>query len=260
MCLLMRMFTRCSFVLSILLFSAGGFAVSHTPCQLTVRVESDQQSRAAGSHNETRLSQHFYAALRTLLQKANCQLTEVPLPAARAIKMLEDGELSVMVGMSQTTARSKHYYFIGPHHHERMVAVGQSRLAPVVSNLADLLQVPGAISVTEGAYYGEQWQQQLQQDPHLQSRLFYASGNQQKLAMLASGRVIASLEDEAMVDELLQQGELSEGYSKLFVVHENPVYFAFSRAALPEEQYQQLQLLWQQMQHTGEANATRQTH
>ncbi|WP_166839817.1 substrate-binding periplasmic protein [Rheinheimera pleomorphica] len=249
--------TETAILLLILLFAMPA-AAQQSACQLSVRVESEQQSTAAGSHNATATSRQSYALLEALLAKAGCQLKRLSLPAGRAVKMLEDGSVSIMVGMSETPERAQFSYFIGPHHIERMVVVGRQELQHSVNDVFQLLSRPGLISVTEGAYYGPQWQQLLQQDPSLNLRLFYASGNQQKLAMLASDRVVATLEDEAIIDELLLHPDLAQRYVKLFVVHENPVYFAVSRNAVSNELYQELAVHWQQMRQSGEVEQIRQ--
>lgn len=244
---------KMSGLLSLLFFfSSCGFAEATATCQFSVRVESERQHNAAGSHSDTQVSQQFYALLDRLLQKVNCTAQPIALPAGRAMKMLEDGQLDIMVGMSETAERQRHSYFVGPHHYERMVVLGRRSIADSVTTFPQLLEVEGAISIAEGAYYGPQWQQLLQDNPQLQQRLFAASGNQQKLAMLVSGRVIASLEDEAVVDELLRQEELSMQYRKLFVFHDNPVYFSFSRQAIDDALYLQLQQQWQLMMSSGE--------
>ena len=216
-------------------------------CLLSVRIEPEQQSTAAVIHNRTALSMQSYQLLQQLMNKVGCKLNPVSLPSGRAIRMLEDGELAIMVGMSKTDARSQYSYFIGPHHTERMFAVGLREFKENVADLTQLLKQDGVISVTEGAYYGEEWGRLLQEDATLYPRLFFASGNQQKLAMLASGRVIASLEDEEIIDEFLLDEELARRYSKLFLLNENPVYFAFSRKAISEERYLRLEQLWLQL-------------
>lgn len=253
----MRLVLIASLLIYMLLLSKTAGAEA-SDCQLSVRVESEQQSTVAGSHNATLTSRQSYALLDALVAKVSCQLKPLALPAGRAIKMLEDGSLSVMVGMSETTERSQFSFFVGPHHIERMMVVGRAQLQHKVTDLYQLLNSPGLISVTEGAYYGPQWHKVLLHNPALQNRLFYASGNQQKLAMLASDRVVASFEDELIIDEMLQQAELSQRYVKLFVLHENPVYFAFSRRAISPELLQQLQYHWQQMLQSGEVDKVRQ--
>jgi polar amino acid transport system substrate-binding protein len=240
-------------LLIMLLFSCESISANEPHCQFSVRIESETQSSAAGLHADIWLSLQSYALLQRLAQKVNCVIQPVSLPAGRAIKMLEAGELDVMVAMSETAERGQYSYFVGPHHVERMVVVGHRDIAHKVNSLSQLLRLNGAISVTEGGYYGPDWQKMLQADPQLVGRLFYASGNQQKLAMLASGRVIASLEDEMIVDELLQQPELATHYVKLFVLHENPVYFAFSRRTITPAMQLQLQQTWLQMVQSNEA-------
>ncbi|WP_372627019.1 substrate-binding periplasmic protein [Arsukibacterium sp.] len=239
---------------ALLLLSIGALAEPEAPCQLTVRVESEQQHSAAGSFNETQVSQQFNMLLSTLVSKINCTLQFVDLPAGRAMKMLEDGQLDIMVGMSETEDRARYSYFIGPHHTERMVVVASQRVPDTVQSLQQLVELNGAISVADGGYYGPLWQQLLDDNPALLSRIFAAAGNQQKLAMLVSGRVMASLEDEATVDELLEQNDLQHTYRKLFVIHENPVYFAFSRKTIDNIVYKQLQDAWQLMLSSGEVS------
>ena len=168
--------------------------------------------------------------------------------------MLEDGQLDIMVGMSETDERARYSYFVGPHHSERMVVVASQRVPDTVKNLHQLVAIDGTISVAEGGYYGPLWQQLLEDNPALLPRIFAAAGNQQKLAMLVSGRVMASLEDEAIVDELLKQNDLQKLYRKLFVIHENPVYFAFSRKSIDSTFVKQLQQHWQLMLSTGEVS------
>ena len=255
---LVRVFFTLQILMNAWHVNAQQDVVQHASCQLSVRVESEQQSIAAGSHNNSQLSQHSYQLLSALLATLPCQMNTVALPAGRAIKMLEEGSLAVMIAMSETPERAQYSYFVGPHHIERMVAVGRRDLEHRVTDLFQLLSMRGLISVTEGAYYGPQWQQLLQQDALIDQRIFYASVNQQKLAMLASDRVIASLEDEVIVDELLRQGDMASRYVKLFVLHENPVYFAFSRNAISKDIYQQLQLNWQHMLDSGEVDKIRQ--
>ncbi|SNY50969.1 ABC-type amino acid transport substrate-binding protein [Arsukibacterium tuosuense] len=245
-------------ITALLLFSGALLAEPLAPCQFSVRVESERQNDAAGSHNDTRVSQQFYTLLDSLAAKVNCTVRPIALPAGRAIKMLEQGELDVMVGMSETAERARFSFFVGPHHSERMVVVASRRIADSVTDLKQLLALDGFISITEGAYYGPEWQQLLLDNPALQARLFAASGNQQKLAMLVSGRVMASLEDEAIVDELLKRDDLSSQYRKLFVIHDNPVYFAFSRQSVNQVLLLQLQQQWQLMQASGEVERIRQ--
>ena len=243
----------------LLLISPVTLAEPVSLCKLTVRVESEQQHAAVGSFNNTQVSQQYYALLNTLVSKINCTLQLVDLPAGRAMKMLEDGQLDIMVGMSETDERASYSYFVGPHHIERMVVVASERVPDSVKSLQQLVELDGAISVADGAYYGPLWQQLLQDNPALIPRIFAAAGNQQKLAMLVSGRVMASLEDEATVDELLEQNDLQHAYRKLFVIHNNPVYFAFSRKSIDNAMYLQLQQQWQLMLASGEVNRLKQT-
>ena len=61
-----------SCLLLLLLCSLTALA-QQSACVLSVRLESEQQSTAAGLHNNTRISRQSYALLSALLDKAGCQ-------------------------------------------------------------------------------------------------------------------------------------------------------------------------------------------
>ena len=224
-------------------------------CQFTVRAESEQNNSNFISHNTNQLSRQSYALLDALAAKVSCKIIPQPIPFSRSLKMLEAGTLSVISGMSKTAEREKFSYFIGPYHNERIVVVGNNELKGIVTNLGQILKLNVPISVTQGAFYGAQWERALDTDPTLKTRIAYLAENQQKFSMLMSNRVAMSLEDERVVDELLGQDSFKKRLAKLFVLHENPVYFAFSKKAVSETQYKRLDQHWQQMVQSGEVKA-----
>ena len=209
-------------------------------CQLSVSIEPAQHNPVSKLFYGNSLFLQSYSLLKTLISKTPCTLEIIPLPSNRALKMLEDGSLEVMVGMSKTQAREKHSYFVGSFHTERIVVVGNHKVKPSPTDLESILDTDGLISITNGAYYGVQWEEALKTDPMLKHRLVYLSDNQRKLSMLMLNRVTFSLEDEQVIDEFLKREEYKEHFTKLFVLHENPVYFAFSKKAISKKLHQLL--------------------
>jgi polar amino acid transport system substrate-binding protein len=223
-----------------------------TECQLSVSKEFEQENSVAQFFHGNSLSLQSYALLEALIAKTSCTLESIPLPNQRAMKMLEAGSLSVMVGMSKTEERESTYYFIGSYHKENIVVIGSFDMQDRVKNLNDILALEGGISAIGGAYYGAKWEQALQNDARLEDRLLYLSDNQRKFSMLLLNRIDFSLGDEQVVDELFKEKSYKERFIKLFTLHENPVYFAFSKKAISVTLYEQLTKEWLKMQMSGE--------
>ena len=229
-------------------------------CILSVRIESDHDNNFFTSYNENKLFLRSYALLKALIAKTSCSLEPLPLPNGRAVMMLENGSLAIMMGLSKTSERAQFSYFLGPHHTEKIVVVGHKNLQNKVTNLSDILALKGLISVTNGAYYGAEWESALQDHMALKQRIVQLSENQQKFSMLTKERVDVTLEDERVADELLKEDSFKNHYAKLFTLHENFVYFAFSKKRISEKLYNELIQEWQKMLASGEVYSIQQQY
>jgi polar amino acid transport system substrate-binding protein len=225
-----------------------------------VNREPEQENSLSKVIYDNSLNQQSQNLFKALIDKTGCTVETVPLPNERAVKMLNLGSLSAMVGISKTPAREKLYYFVGSHHTERIVVVGRLDIKGSVKNLNNILALDGGISIMGGAYYGIEWEQALKSDPKLIGRLVYLLNNQRKFSMLVLNRVDFSLEDEQVVDALLKEKDYKDRFTKLFTLHQNPVYFAFSKKAISEDFYHELTEKWQQMQISGEVETIRHIH
>lgn len=224
----------------------GAYA-KQSDCKLSVRTEFSQQNFLPLNYSINKLAIQSYALLNDVVKRSACTLEQISLPNARAVKMLKDGELAVMVGMSKTSEREQHFYFLGPYHTERIVAVGSNGLQKKIKNLTQLMEHDGLISVTRGAYYGAQWQTALQNNPNVSNRLIQLSENQKNLSLLMLNRVAISFEDEQVVDELMQLDNFKDRFMKLFTLHENFVYFAFSKKLVSQSLFNKIEKQWKIM-------------
>jgi len=196
------------------------------------------------NYSINKLAIQSYTLLGDVMKRSSCTLEQISLPNARAFKMLKDGELAIMIGMSKTIEREKYFYFLGPYHTERIVAVGRTDLQNKIKNLTQLLEHDGLISVTRGAYYGAQWQTALQNNPNVSNRLIQLSVNQNNLSLLMLDRVAISFEDEQVVDELMLLDNFKNSFTKLFTLHENLVYFAFSKKLVSQSLFNKIEKQW----------------
>jgi ABC-type amino acid transport substrate-binding protein len=127
---------------------------------------------------------------------------------------------------------------------------------PPLRQLADLPQWPASllIAVLNGGYFGPQLQQ-LRDDPVLQRRFYPMVSNQDKVALLESGRVQAVLEEElAWFWRVKGQATV---YRPLLLVHADPVYFGFSRVSVSPELLRRLDAAWLQLYQSGQLQQIR---
>ncbi len=188
--------------------------------------------------------------IQALAAQVGCTVRFVHSPWARALKLLQQGEIDVVSQLTYNQTRAKAIAFIGPHHQERLWLIADPTKVPPLRQLADLPQWPASmvVAVLNGGYFGPQLQQ-LRDDPVLQRRFYPVVSNQDKLALLESGRVQAVLEEEFAWYWRVK--DKTTGYKPLLLVHADPVYFGFSRVSVGPAQLSKLAIAWQQLYDNG---------
>jgi ABC-type amino acid transport substrate-binding protein len=195
--------------------------------------------------------------LQALAAEVGCELRLVKSPWARALKLMQQGEIEVISQLSYNPERGKDLYFIGPHHQERMWLIADPTTQPALQQLADLQHWPAGwlLAMLNGGYFGEQFRQ-LQSDVHFKRHLLPILSNQDKLALLNSGRVQAVLEEELAWRWRVRQQP--SPYQLMLLVHDNPVYFGFSRRSVSPQLAASLASGWQRLYQQGQLQQIRQ--
>lgn len=194
--------------------------------------------------------------LQALATEVGCELQVVKSPWARALKLMRQGQIDVISQLSYNAERGKDLYFIGPHHQERMWLIADPTTQPALQQLADLRHwpAPWLLAMLNGGYFGEQFRQ-LQTDVNFKRHLLPILSNQDKLTLLTSGRVQAVLEEEfAWYWRVRQQ---PGPYQPMLLVHDNPVYFGFSRHSVSPELAARLATAWQRLYQRGQLRQIR---
>lgn len=190
---------------------------------------------------------------RLLANQMGCDAHFLEIPWGRALQLLATGELDAMSNMSFNAERAEFANFVGPHLHEQVKLVTNLDPAPTKTSLAELIADDHLITVMKGIYYGLEFQQALTHFPEFEQRLVFVTTNQQKLELFLTGRVHFMLEDQVNLQQLYQNNILNPTQHKaLFTLHENPVYFAFSKIRWPEGEQQSLNDAWQKLVQEGQ--------
>lgn len=185
-----------------------------------------------------------------LAAEVGCQVRFVKSPWARALRLVQQGQIDVISQLSLNPERAKDLAFIGPHLQERMWFIADPALFPSLRTINDLAeQAPtSVIAVLNGGYYGPKFAS-LKKNPAFLQRLFPILSNEDKLALLESGRVQAVLEEE--LAWLWRTRTTKTPYQPLLLVHDNPVYFGINKHSVSSELRGQLAEAWQKLYQTG---------
>jgi len=132
--------------------------------------------------------------IQALAAQVGCTVRFVQTPWARALKLLEQGDIDVISQLTYNQQRATYIAFIGPHLEERVWLIADPSKVPPLRQLSDLPRWPATVSIAvlNGGYFGEEFQR-LRNAPSLQLRFYPMVSNQDKLALLESGRVQAVL-------------------------------------------------------------------
>lgn len=184
--------------------------------------------------------------LQMLVEDIGCQLEIIPSPWLRALRLVERGELDVLVHMTYSTERNNHFYFIGPHHLEQIYLVGAKHAFAGVTNVQQLKKHgKGMIAYLNGSYYGEEMDKIINSKDS--NSIFVAIvSNRDKISLLLNNRVEGVLDDlmafTAWRDDL---GEQNKTLKPILKVYENPVYFGFNKKTISADQFRKLAAAWQ---------------
>lgn len=194
--------------------------------------------------------------LQLLAAAVGCRVRFIRSPWARSVRLLQQGELDVISQLTFNPQRAETMAFIGPHLTERVLLIANPATVPPLQQLSDLTSWPldVQVAVLNGAYFGEALQL-LRDDPLQRQRFYPMVSNQDKLALLESGRVHAVLEEE-LAWQFRTAGQPTS-FQPLLLVHAAPVYFGFSRKSVSPELLQRLALAWQLLYQSGQLEQVR---
>lgn len=233
------------FVFALFLFSTRALS-----CELVVRVED----YAAQSHrDENQQWQGIDIELtKALLNQAGCSYRFVPVPWGRALKMLEVGELDVMLSVSKTTERTKFAHFIGPQRIEKIKIVSKADPTIVVSSFKDILKIPLPLGIQEGAYYGESFNAFNKTLAPADRYFFKVPNNDTKLSLLIKNRIFGFLEEQLNIEyEIRHELTPKDVFVHPIIVNQAPVYFAFSKESVSNNQLKAIERAFNHLTFSG---------
>lgn len=223
---------------------------AQSECELVVRFENF----ARYSNQADTLSWHGLDVdfAKALLEEANCRYKFVSLPWGRSIKMLESGEIGMMLSMSPTKQRERFAYFIGPQRNETIVFVTHKSRPYLLNSYQDLLTLPAPIAIHRDAVYGADIDALLKNTPNVEERFTVITNNKLRISMLKHGRISGFFAEKY---NMLYQAENNPDYMQVeinpFVINQEPVYIALSKQSVSPKIKDRLEEALERLKQTG---------
>ncbi len=207
-------------------------------CELDVRLEEfSPESQKNELNNWVGIDMELTQALLT---EVGCSFQVLEISWARALFMLERGDLDVILNVSKTKKREDKYYFIGPIRSEVIVfATFKKTIAPL-RTIEDILKLDKPIAIQRNAYYGEEIEYYLQQKDYDES-FVHVANNETKLKLLKRGRISGFLEAKRNVIHGINNDSNFTGiWFPEVIIHQDPTYFALSKKSVSKELKQKI--------------------
>ena len=219
-------------------------------CELKVQV-SDFPPYSYQKDGEWRGSRVVLS--QRLAQKLNCSVRFYDVPWARALVLLQQGDLDLMFNLTPTPERQAFLWFSRPHHLERL-AFATTLTDPQwikVKEISQLVEFPGTIALTQGSFMGAAMQNMLRQ-PKFRQKTIEVAERRIKNELVLKDRAQGLVED---LDYLKFARANFPDYQELqitpLLLTETPVSAGFSKASPRLGQWQTLEQAIAELDQTG---------
>ena len=151
--------------------------------------------------------------LRAIFAAAGCQYAAQEIPAKRALKMVEAGEIDLVAAASVTPEREAYGYFSAPYRSERIVMFARrdDTVTGGLKTFRDAVAAHLKVAAGNGGSYGPDYDKA--RDDLLAAGLLTLNANlEQRLALLAGKRVDLVIEDEVAGASTARELGLAGGF------------------------------------------------
>lgn len=210
-------------------------------CNLTVRVtEFPPFFSKSASGKWTGMGVELAEAL---LMESQCTFTFEDIPFKRALKLIEKGDVDMIIGVSSNDERKKYMHFIGPAYDETAILVIRKNVNLEINSLDDFKKLPGQVGRTSGTYRGKVFEDKFNSDKEFANIFEVAPSVEINRNKLISGRIVGFI--NALYSEryaLNINPEYNENFSiHPYVIYQNWVYFGFSKQSVSKKTLLQLE-------------------
>ncbi len=222
---------------------------SHGTCNLTVRVTEFKPQYYLDSDGQWQGV--AVAITRALFKQAKCDITFVDVPWKRALHLLDQGGVDLVLNMTATANRQKYAHFIGPMLDETQVLIVEQDSDHIITELDDIKHLSKRIGIDRGVFYGSLFAQKMTTDSSFVDKFEYAD-NSSNMLKLISGRVLGILGNKYTASYRVHH-LLPKGKFKLhpFVFNQSFVYFGFSKKSVSTDLLSRFERAYETIRQNG---------
>jgi len=191
------------------------------------------------------------AITRALFKQAKCDITFVDVPWKRALHLLDQGGVDLVLNMTATANRQKYVHFIGPMLDETQVLIVDQDSDHIITELDDIKHLSKRIGIDRGVFYGSLFAQKMTTDSSFVDKFEYAD-NSSNMLKLISGRVLGILGNKYTASYRVHH-LLPKGKFKLhpFVFNQSFVYFGFSKKSVSTDLLSRFERAYETIRQNG---------
>ncbi|MDF2179326.1 transporter substrate-binding domain-containing protein [Aliiglaciecola sp. CAU 1673] len=188
-----------------------------------------------------------------LLKRVGCEARFINVPWARGLKMLREGELDMMLNLSDIDDRRDYIHFIGPQRVETLRLVSRKGALPMVSTWQDMQMLDAVLIHQRGTYLGQGMEEVLAQNKELSDALVPLILDMRRIDMVIKGRADGFFMETS---HLAYQLANDPSYQLIDIhpleIYSEPVYFGISKKSVAQALINKLQEAYLQMVIEGE--------
>ncbi|KZN51164.1 substrate-binding periplasmic protein [Pseudoalteromonas luteoviolacea] len=189
---------------------------------------------------------------KALLDEAGCQYKFVSIPWGRSLKMLETGDIDLVLSVTKTLDREDYAFFIGPQRMETIIFAMNALRQFDVTTMDELFSLPVPVAIQQGAFYGAKFTERFKLLQKNETQFIFVPDNQTKLSLLKHGRIAGFLEEKF---NILFQSDNHPDFMTIkvapLIINESPVYFAFSKKRTSLSRLERLNKAYSSLKKSG---------
>lgn len=192
--------------------------------------------------------------IRAVGEKIGCTLTILPLPWARIVSSIADGQLEIAMNAIHKPERDGFARFTAPYLSIEVRLFVRREQAPHLrlEKIEDLLNIAGQIGTVNGYSYGLAFDRLLADSPSLAARIDAARDHQTNLRKLISGRLSGLVGQTVTVMAAARELGMSDRIVGLTPAFDAPDYHLMvSRASVSEDRFQRIDRAVRELRDSG---------
>lgn len=167
--------------------------------------------------------------LRKTLQQVGYQLHAYPIPENRLKNIITDGDIDVAIAAFKNETREKSNWFSIPYRKEKVgfAYLTENKVKFQGKSIFELILKNYSLGLNNGAWYGEQFEQEVKHQHKYQC--FHIEGSTRRLKMLSLGRIDIIIGDLLSMKATVKELGITNITFGEKVIFEDNIHFMFSK-------------------------------